>query len=392
MNIVNIIEGIERLVVSLLFWLIFIPKSLFKIVSDPRWVEEYVTRELKEDADRFQDYMSPIILYLLNSVFLVFIYIFLRRDVLEGDGSSGSAEATSIWEQIVARLDISGDMITNLSGSNGFVAAAVFLTFPLSFALIIELCKRAGLHREALRRATYIQCYYFSPLALTFCLIILSSSLLEPLEQNLIVGNFLVFFVWFSLAQVNFIASELRKKTKISGLIYLGIYLGITGGFYGVSYVVAVFDEDKNRLTGDSYDLPEVSTDSVSYLLIVNCQSCMRSTSDSLVLDAVLTTAKGKIENMEIRVPVRKENEKELKISGEYNSLKLEASENLGHDLSIDILDAEEYSIIGGIKSRKAMWVRKIVSYILLALLIMPLGMWLKSLIVRKVTKNQFRD
>ena len=172
MNFVYIIEGIERLVVSLLFWIIFIPKSIYKIVTDPKWVGRYVTVELEKDTDRFKDYMSPIILYLLNSVFLVFVYIFIKRDVLKDIDAVSKTGGSSIWDKIVAGLDISGDMMATLSGSYGFVAAIVFLSFPLFFGLIIELLKGVALSRDALRRATYIQCYYFSPMALTFLLIL----------------------------------------------------------------------------------------------------------------------------------------------------------------------------------------------------------------------------
>lgn len=62
MNFINIIEGIERLVVNLMFWIIFIPKSIYKIVTNPKWVPGYVSAELEKDKDRFKDFMSPIVL------------------------------------------------------------------------------------------------------------------------------------------------------------------------------------------------------------------------------------------------------------------------------------------------------------------------------------------
>ncbi|QBA64792.1 hypothetical protein [Muriicola soli] len=387
MNIVNIIEGIERLVVSLLFWLIFIPKTLFKVVSNPKWVEGYVTRELKAETDRFQNYMSPIILYLLNSVFLVFVYIFIKRDILKDINSTKDNEITSVWDQIVSGLDISGDMITNLSGSYGFVSAAVFLTFPLFFGLVIELLKNEDLNREALRRATYIQCYYFTPLALTFCMIILSSSLLQPLEQNFIVVTFLIFFIWFTLTEIRFITKELRRKSFGSTLIYFGIFLVIIAGSFGVISVFAIFDEDRNKITGDEYVLPEINNSSSTYSLIVKCQTCLRSSSDSLVIDAVFTAPGGTIENREINLPVQPESEIVLEIPGEYKTLKLEASENLRHELYIDVLDTNGYSIIGGIKSWKAMLVRKIGSYLLLVLLAIPVFIWLRSLVRKEYNK-----
>lgn len=381
MNIVNIIEGIERLVVSLLFWIIFIPKSIFKIVSNPKWVPGYVTGELDKESDRFKDFMSPIILYLLNSVFLVFVYIFIKRDVLKDINVISKSDVTSFWDKIVAGLDISGDMITTLSGSYGFVAASLFLSFPLFFGLIIELFKRADLSRENLRRTTYIQCYYFSPLSFTFFLIIFSSSLLEEMEQNIMVITFLIFSIWFTITQIKFISNELGKKVYWSSLIYFVILSGVILGTFTFKSIFEAYEEDRIKVNGNTYKLPGSDTSSSNYTLEIKCPDCDTSSKDSLVIDAVLTGSGVFPVNLEIKVPNRTENIHTIVALKKYDKLKLEIPENQINNLFIDILDSNNNSIIGGINSGKAKMIRKVIGYLVVLILFGSVVIGLTSLL-----------
>lgn len=69
------LESIEKLIYELLLWIIFIPKTFFKVVSNPTWAPDYVAKELGEDkANRFDDFISPLILLLLTSVIPLAVY------------------------------------------------------------------------------------------------------------------------------------------------------------------------------------------------------------------------------------------------------------------------------------------------------------------------------
>jgi hypothetical protein len=48
-NTVNILLGLEKLVVEIFLWLLFIPKTLFQVVSDPSWVQGYVDEESEKE-------------------------------------------------------------------------------------------------------------------------------------------------------------------------------------------------------------------------------------------------------------------------------------------------------------------------------------------------------
>ena len=48
------LDGFEKLVYDILVWLILVPKTLAKVISNPSWVPGYVAKELgeKELRDR----------------------------------------------------------------------------------------------------------------------------------------------------------------------------------------------------------------------------------------------------------------------------------------------------------------------------------------------------
>ena len=69
MGIIDILKGIEKLAVELLMWLIYIPKTIYKIIKDPNWVMDYVHVELTKE-EKFKAYMSPVLLFLGVSVVL----------------------------------------------------------------------------------------------------------------------------------------------------------------------------------------------------------------------------------------------------------------------------------------------------------------------------------
>ncbi|HVN14836.1 MAG TPA: hypothetical protein VMT73_03770 [Anaerolineales bacterium] len=65
-NIANFLEGLEKLAYKILLWIILLPKTLLKIILDPRWAPGYIEEELHNDqTPPFDEYMSPIILFLV---------------------------------------------------------------------------------------------------------------------------------------------------------------------------------------------------------------------------------------------------------------------------------------------------------------------------------------
>ncbi len=372
MNLINIIEGIERLVISLLFWIIFIPKTLFKIVADPNWVPHYVTNELKKDTQRFSDYMSPIILYLLNTVLLLMVYIHIKRDVLK-ESLTTSVEGDDIFGNLISKLELSDSLLDTLSGSFGIVAATVFLSIPLFFAIVKEIIKKRKITRAGLTRATYIQCYYFSPLALSYAGIFYSGALLEDLQLRIALILFLLFLSWFAIAQVRLLAKELYKTKRIALLIFLGICTSVVLTSYGVVSTFVVFDEDRKKVRGQIDELVIPSTrEKKEFVVLVKCPTCPDEVYDYTVSVASVENGellinpetKGKKKYLpfpstnETKFIIDKHEEEEITLE-----ILVRAKSNL--PFYVDVLDDERNSILGGIRSKEAKVIRKYLGYTL---------------------------
>jgi hypothetical protein len=65
-SIISVLEDFEKIIYKILLWFILIPKTILKIIIDPDWVTGYVHTELNQTEEtRFDDYMSPILLFLI---------------------------------------------------------------------------------------------------------------------------------------------------------------------------------------------------------------------------------------------------------------------------------------------------------------------------------------
>jgi len=79
-SLVGFLEEIEKLAYKLLLWVILIPKTIAKIVINPRWAAGYIKEELKEDsASPFDEYISPIVLLLAVALLPAIVVNFLPK-------------------------------------------------------------------------------------------------------------------------------------------------------------------------------------------------------------------------------------------------------------------------------------------------------------------------
>lgn len=77
-NIADFMDEIERLAYKILLWLLLLPKTLLKVILEPKWVPGYVRSELGgERRQAFDNYMSPIVLFLMVTLVPAIMYGFL---------------------------------------------------------------------------------------------------------------------------------------------------------------------------------------------------------------------------------------------------------------------------------------------------------------------------
>lgn len=189
MDFVRTLQSLEEAVYEVITWVLFLPKTLAQILFRPDWVRGYVSAEFdKDQADRFQAYLSPVLFWLIVAV-------------VPYAATSLNTDTT----QLNLRIP---DMSILLS------TMLLLVTVPTWFAFILLKMQSQPLERSALKRLLYIQCY---PAAL-FELMILPSAVyvasrgegLSPAVVAISQVLLVIGVAWFLLAQVTIFRAELR--------------------------------------------------------------------------------------------------------------------------------------------------------------------------------------
>lgn len=142
-DLLKLFQSIEELLYELALWLILLPKTLIKVVINPRWAYAYVVAEWeKAIADRFDEYMSPFFFWLVVGVIPYLLDM----------------------EWISRRLAY--DQGTTPEHTNLLRVSCLFLGGPLGFALSIQKAHGTSIGRKSLKRCFYTQCLCFGPLNL----------------------------------------------------------------------------------------------------------------------------------------------------------------------------------------------------------------------------------
>jgi hypothetical protein len=151
--------------------------------------------------DSFDSYLSPIPLFFTCSVVL-FVILFEYDEELK---PSVLMEA--------------------LQGNTGILAALGFLSIPLLFSLGMEMVRRGALTRKRIQRSMYIQCFYFSPLILSF----LGLGLFLEMD-SLLTAAFLLALVilfWFFIVEVKLMARDLQIGKLRATAVFLGCSISV---------------------------------------------------------------------------------------------------------------------------------------------------------------------
>jgi hypothetical protein len=82
-GIVKALEQIEKFIYKILLWAVLLPKTLILIVLHPDEVPKYVRQELGEGESRFDEYFSPIVLFLVVALVPFVIWNFIPTSGVE---------------------------------------------------------------------------------------------------------------------------------------------------------------------------------------------------------------------------------------------------------------------------------------------------------------------
>jgi hypothetical protein len=149
LDFIAIIRSLEELLYEVMTWLIFYPKTLWRIIVNPTAMTLYADEEQDDSpAERYSDALSPPLLLMLT---LVISHVFELGFGLQGPKGHGGAMAKTLVGSEQSLL---------------MLRALLFAIIPVTVAAIVLAVQRKPVDRQTLRSPFYAQCYIVVPFAL----------------------------------------------------------------------------------------------------------------------------------------------------------------------------------------------------------------------------------
>ncbi|HYB42620.1 MAG TPA: hypothetical protein VEL75_12655 [Candidatus Methylomirabilis sp.] len=201
----KLLKSLEGAVFEMALWVLLLPKTLLQVLRRPVWVFDYTTAELaKPEADRFDDYLSPVSFWLLLAV------------------------GPYLWGASVVRHrysppgDASGDVISHLPIINRYLITALLLVAaPLTVAVIFSLIRGHGLARRVLQPHFAVQCYLQTPALLGVMPIVVAllfaphAAALEHFRGSLFIIGFAgASIIWLLTAETRYLVRDLKTDAR----------------------------------------------------------------------------------------------------------------------------------------------------------------------------------
>lgn len=236
MGLIRILQFIEETLLEIALWIIFVPKTLIKIIFFPSWCQTYLVKEWeKEASEKYNAYVSPMI-------FLAIICIAPYFFIVDFVTSETIRKSDGLESRFVGMFEFIKPLIIKFSAlplETKFLLIALFLlASPLLFSIGILKSRREPLSRKSIHRIFYTQCYCFAPaflFSIPYFLISLSffmghgNDFIIEFEESS-VGLILIYIswalplCWLLIAETKILMLELRigwRRAIIRFFIYL---------------------------------------------------------------------------------------------------------------------------------------------------------------------------
>jgi hypothetical protein len=141
MDIGKLFESIEDAVYEAMVWIILLPQTFIRSMFRPRWAIQYVNEEWeKKPEDRFDEYLSPVLLWLIVAVSPLTISTILQNGNIK-----------TIQDLVGALHD-------------GLLSQALYaMIIPFTYIAWMEWMSNRPIRRSTLKRSFYIHCYALAP-------------------------------------------------------------------------------------------------------------------------------------------------------------------------------------------------------------------------------------
>jgi len=142
MDFARLLQSVEDAVYEIMVWITLLPKTFFRALIRPDITVQYVSDEWKKKPDeRFDEYLSPVLLWLLVDVIPLTSYFILTEDV-------------NIK---------SGDEFLKLLSSRIFQVTIYMMIIPFTYIVWMEWLNKQPVKKSTLKISFYRHCYALAP-------------------------------------------------------------------------------------------------------------------------------------------------------------------------------------------------------------------------------------
>jgi len=143
MDFAKLFQSVEEAVYEVMVWILLLPKTLFFTIIRPRQAMDYINEEWKKekDEDRFDEYLSPVLLWLLAAVIPITLFVILTGNIAIQ----------------------SGDDFFKLFSTNIFKIALYMMILPFTYIVWMEWLNKKPIKRSTLKISFYRHCYALAP-------------------------------------------------------------------------------------------------------------------------------------------------------------------------------------------------------------------------------------
>jgi hypothetical protein len=196
MDLIAIIRSLEELLYEVMGWLVFYPRTLWRIVRRPAAMIHYSASEQDDKpADRYADALSPPLMLLITILLTHFIAMAIGDEEMAAGPSSMFKSAQNLL----------------------IVRALIVAILPLMFTVISMRRRKLEIDRTSMREPFYSQCFLAVPFVLTSQIAILVGRHGHDHALMVALAIFAAGLIWFVGAQARWI-SLLEGQTGPSAL------------------------------------------------------------------------------------------------------------------------------------------------------------------------------
>ena len=147
MEFLKFIRSVEELLYEVMTWLLFYPRTFWRVLRHPLALAAKAEAELSEpDEEQFTDLVSPPLFLMLSVLLMHMVEVGLHTQL------ASIGRPTPLASQVLASE-------TNLL----IFRAIAFSIFPMSMAVGLLGRQKRAIDRTTLRRPFYLQCFLATP-------------------------------------------------------------------------------------------------------------------------------------------------------------------------------------------------------------------------------------